>query len=206
MAKRKNDYFLLATEQVEYCVKASALLVELFENYSAENVLTYKDKIHEIEHLGDEIRHDIISRLAVEFITPIDQEDILHLVQIIDDITDALDEVVMECYMLRIENAPESALMLANKTNECVNALSEAIKELKNFKKPTHLRELLVHVNTIEGEADGLYVQANYDLFGNKTDAKEIIRDKTIYDSFENCCDLCEHASDVVEQIVMKNT
>ena len=88
MAKRKNDYFLLATEQVEYCVKASALLVELFENYSVENVLTYKDKIHEIEHLGDEIRHDIISRLAVEFITPIDQEDILHLVQIIDDIMD----------------------------------------------------------------------------------------------------------------------
>ena len=29
---------------------------------------------------------------------------------------------------------------------------------------------------------------------------------KAIYESLENCCDLCEHASDVIEQIIIKNT
>lgn len=29
---------------------------------------------------------------------------------------------------------------------------------------------------------------------------------KAVYDSLENCCDLCEHAADVIEQIIMKNT
>lgn len=206
MAKRKNDYFLLTTEQIDYCVQASALIKEMFEAYSTESVLDHKEKIHKLEHLADEARHDIISRLAVEFITPIDQEDILQLVQIIDDITDSLDEVVLECYMLRISEAPQHALELASKVNECVCALSDAVKELKNFKKPEKLHELLVNVNTIEGEADALYVQANYNLFDDGVDVKKIIRDKSIYECLENCCDLCEHASDIIEQIVMKNT
>lgn len=206
MAKRKNDYFELAVEQVEYCVNASSHIIELFENYSVERVLEYKQKIHSIEHTADLIRHNIISKLAVEFITPIDQEDILALVQIVDDITDALDEVVLECYMLRIDKIPCYAITLARKMNECVVALSDTVKELKNFKKPELLRKLLARVNEIEGEADKLYVQANYGLFGEETNVKKIISNKTIYDSLENCCDLCEHASDVIEQIVMKNT
>ena len=63
--------------------------------------------MHNIEHKADEIYHDILTRLSAEFITPIDQEDILRLVQIIDDVTDALDEVVLDCYMFHIDELPD---------------------------------------------------------------------------------------------------
>lgn len=206
MAKNKNDYFKLIEQQVEVSVQASDFLVKILENYSVDSMSTQRTKMHEIEHMGDEIHHDILTRLSAEFITPIDQEDILRLVQIIDDVTDALDEVVLDCYMYRIDEIPVGAPELSKVVDRCVKALHEAVKELKNFKRPETLRSLLVNVNTIESEADDIYVEAIHNLFVKETDSKKLIGNKTIYESLESCCDLCEHAADVIEQIIIKNT
>ena len=206
MAKVKNDYFKLIEQQVEFCMKASDFLEEILHNYSAENLSGQREKMHDIEHKADEVHHDILTRLSAEFITPIDQEDILHLVQIIDDVADALDEVVLEFYMFHIDKMPEDAPALSKVVNRCVKALYEAVKELKNFKKPEKLRKLLVEVNTIEGEADAAYVEAIHRLFGKETESKVLIGNKAVYESLENCCDLCEHAADVIDQIIIKNT
>lgn len=206
MAKNKNDYFKLIEQQVEYCVKASDFLEEILCNYSAENLSGQRDKMHEIEHQADDIHHNILTRLSSEFITPIDQEDILHLVQIIDDVADALDEVVLEFYMFHINKLPEDAPELSKVVNRCVKALHEAVRELKNFKKPDKLRSLLVEVNTIESEADEVYVEAIHRLFEKESESRALIGNKAVYESLENCCDLCEHAADVIDQIIIKNT
>lgn len=206
MAKVKNDYFKLMEQQMEHCVQAAALLEEILRNFSSENIIVQRDKMHEIEHSADEIHHDILTRLSAEFITPIDQEDILHLVQIIDDVTDALDEVVLEFYMFHIDKMPSEAPELSKIVNHCVKALYEAVKELKNFKKPENLRKMLVEVNTIESDADKVYIEAIHKLFGSESDSKVLIGSKVIYESLEDCCDLCEHAADVIEQIIIKNT
>lgn len=206
MAKKKNDYFKLAEQQIEYCVQASELLEEIICNYSTETIEEQQHKMHQIEHTADQIHHDILTRLSAEFITPIDQEDILLLIQIIDDVTDALDEVILEFYMYHIASIPVDAPELSKVVNRCVKALYEAIKELKNFKKPQTLRKLLVNVNSIEGEADKLYVEAVHNLFATDCDNKTLIGSNAIYESLEECCDLCEHASDIIEQIIIKNT
>lgn len=206
MAKIKNDYFRLIEEQVGCCVKASELLEEILTSSKAEDIESYKDKMHGIEHAADNIHHDILRRLSAEFITPIDQEDILRLVQIVDDITDAIDEVVIEFYMFDINKFPAATAELSKKVNLCVKALFSASAELKNFKKPEKLREGLIEVNTKESEADEIYIHAIHDLFTGDVDAKTLIGHKEIYDSLEECCDLCEHAADVIEQIIIKNT
>lgn len=206
MAKNKNDYFKLIEEQVVFCVQASDLLVDILKGYSYANIVDYRSKMHAIENAADEIHHDILTRLSAEFITPIDQEDILRLVQIVDDITDAIDEVVMDLYMYGLETLPTQVPAVASVVNRCVKALHTASGELKNFKKPAKLREYLIEANTIESEADTLYVEAIRELFASTGDAKTLIAGKAIFESLENCCDLCEHASDVIEQIIIKNT
>ena len=206
MAKNKNDYFKLIEQQVECCVEASNFLTEILCNYSAEDIPAQREQMHNIEHHADTLHHDILTKLSAEFITPIDQEDILRLVQIIDDVTDALDEVVMQFYMFHIDEMPEFAPELSKVVNKCVSALNTAAKELKNFKKPDALRGLLVEVNSIESEADVVYIKAIHKLFGECASQKTLIADKEVYDSLEHCCDLCEHAADVIEQIIIKNT
>lgn len=206
MAKKKNDYFQLLEQQIGFCVQASELLEEILHHADENNIQEYKERMHEIEHMADDVHHDILTRLSAEFITPIDQEDILRLVQIIDDITDALDEVVMELYMFCIRRIPEAAPAISSHVNRCVKALHAAAGELKNFKKPEKLREQLIEVNTIESEADAVYTEAIHTLFRTETDCKALIGAKEIYDSLEHCCDLCEHAADVIDQIIIKNT
>ena len=206
MARNKNDYFRLIKEQVEYCVEASDLLMEISCNYSAASIPQQKEKMHAIENKADELQHVILTGLSKEFITPIDQEDILRLVQIIDDVTDAIDEVVLELYMFHIDKMPEDAPAFSKLVNRCVKALYEAVKELKHFKKPATLRKLLVEVNTVESEADLAYVEAIHKLFGTETESRALFANKAVYEGLENCCDLCENASDVIEQIIMKNT
>lgn len=206
MAKKNNDYFELIKKQSSYCVEASNLLEEILCKFNAESVTAYRRQMHEIEHTADGIHHDILNKLSTEFITPIDQEDILRLVQIIDDITDALDEVILDVYMYHIDVIPERTAELSRIVNRCVKALNEATGALKSFKKPDTLRALLVKVNDIETEADSIYSDSIFRLFGNTTDVKTLIGAKAVYESLENCCDLCEHAADVIEQIIIKNT
>lgn len=206
MAKKQNDYFELIQKQSAHCVEASNLLEEILCKFQSDSVITYRKQMHTIENQADEIHHIILNKLSTEFITPIDQEDILRLVQIIDDITDALDEVILDVYMYHIDVIPERTADLSRVVNRCVKALYEATVELKNFKKPEKLRQLLVKVNDIEIEADNVYMESIYTLFGSALDGKELLGAKEVYEGLENCCDLCEHAADVIEQVVIKNT
>ena len=162
--------------------------------------------MHAIEHEADVLHHDILTKLTAEFITPIDQDDILRLVQIIDDVTDALDEVILEFYMYHIDEVPAYATEISKIVNRCVKALHNATKELKNFKKPDALRPLLIDVNNMESEADAEYIKAIHELFAADAPQKTLLAHKEVYESLEECCDLCEHAADVIEQIIIKNT
>lgn len=206
MAKKSNDYFELIKTQTSYCVEAANLLEEILGKFDVSKINEYRTQMHEIENKADEIHHDILSKLSVEFITPIDQEDILHLVQIIDDIADAIDEVILDMYMYHIDAISEKTVELSKVVNKCVKALDEAAVELKNFKKPSALRELLIKVNDIEIEADQIYAEAIYELFGSDAGEKVLVGRKAVYEGLEDCCDLCEHAADVIAQVIIKNT
>lgn len=206
MAKKNNDYFELIKKQTSCCVEASNLLEEVLCEFDMDSINEYRKQMHEIEHKADIIHHDILSKLSTEFITPIDQEDILRLVQIIDDITDALDEVILDIYMYHIDTISKKTVELSKNVNRCVKALDEAAIELKNFKKRDALHTLLVKLNDIESEADQIFVEGMYELFGSAVNGKILLGQKAVYEGLENCCDLCEHAADIIEQIVIKNT
>lgn len=206
MAKKRNDYFELIKKQSTFCIEASELLVSIINDFHADRVDEYRVKMHDIEHRADEVHHDILKKLSTEFITPIDQEDILRLVQIVDDITDALDEVILDIYMYHIDTVPDRAAEMSDIVDRCVKTLHEAAAELKNFKKPDALRQLLVKVNDVEIEADRVYVDVIRTLFGSNLDDRKLLGAKAVYEGLENCCDLCEHAADVIEQIIIKNT
>lgn len=205
MANR-TDYFALISAQTACCVQASALLASFFDDYRFDRLPEQKEAIHTIEHQADELHHEIMQKLSTEFLTPIEQEDIVHLVQIIDDVTDALDNVLLECYMYHMEQLPQGAKEFSRQVLSCVQTLHEAAGELKSFKKPAQLRTLLVNVNTKESQADEVYIEAVHNLFGNEHDVRRLLGGKAIFDSMEACCDQCEHAADVIDQIIMKNS
>lgn len=206
MAKKTNEYFLLIEQQAAICVEAAALLENILTEYSAAGMAVRRVEMHAVERRADGICHDIRNRLSAAFITPIDQEDILHLAQLLDDVTDALDEVALECNMFRLAELPAGAPAFAGLTRRCVGKLCEAAIELRNFRSSGRLRALLAEVNTLEEQADDAYATAIHDLFAEDAAPRTLIAGKAIFDCMEACCDLCGHAADVMDQIIIKNT
>lgn len=206
MAKKTNEYFLLIEQQAAICVEAAALLENILTEYSAAGMAVRRVEMHAVERRADGICHDIRNRLSAAFITPIDQEDILHLAQLLDDVSDALDEVALECYMFRLAELPAGAPAFAGLTHRCVGKLCEAAIELRNFRSSGRLRALLAEVNTLEEQADDAYATAIHDLFAEDAAPRTLIAGKAIFDCMEACCDLCGHAADVMDQIIIKNT
>ena len=68
------------------------------------------------------------------------------------------------------------------------------------------LREHIIHINTMEEQADKLFIAAMRKLHTTCTDPIVIITWREIYIYLEKCADACEHVADAVESIVMKNT
>ena len=79
------------------------------------------------------------------------------------------------------------------------------INEFADFKHSKVLHDHIVRINTMEEEADKLFMDCMYHLHGSCEDPFDVIAWREIYSTLEKCADACEHVADVVESTVMKN-
>ncbi len=204
---KDNNYFEMIANMAGFSCTAAVKLKDYIENYSPLTAESGRKEIHEIEHKGDDLRHEIMHKLVREFITPIEREDIYQLVQIIDDITDAIDDVPIKMYMLNVRSIAPRAVEFCELIVRITAVLKETTAEFHNYKKTDRLLPLIIEINNIESEADALYMQSIREIYTNdKLDAIEKTVWKEIYECFETCCDLCEHAADAIENAIMKNS
>ena len=91
LAPNEREYFDLFEQAGANIVRAAGLLDEMLAGYPDHRELA--GVIHDCEHDGDRIAHDIIQRLNHTFVTPFDREDIHELVSVLDDVVDFIDEV-----------------------------------------------------------------------------------------------------------------
>lgn len=204
MQEIKNYYFKLLEDQVEYSLQASDLLNEILCGYYASGISAQTEKMQTINNSADKHYHDALTRLSLEFITPIDQEDIIRFLHIIDTVTEELNQVVMAFYMFNINETPADSSVLSEFVNCCVKTLHKALKELEH-KRTGVLRKLLAEINTVTREANNAYAQSIHNLFKHETDFKRLMADRAVYQGLENCCKNCKQAADVIEQIAVKS-
>ena len=206
MRNDKRNYYEMMEQLVEYNCKASELLVSYLEEYSFARIDEMRREIHAVEHAADDAKHIVLRKLVREFVTPIGRDDILALVNIIDDITDAIDDVVIQLYIYGIDALPEGVAAMARLVATSTKAFQAAMAELHNFKCSQTLHSLIVQVNNIESDADEQHIESLHKLYANASyTPRELIGLREIYDRLESCCDLCEHGADVLENVVMNN-
>ncbi|NLW55709.1 MAG: DUF47 family protein [Firmicutes bacterium] len=206
MAKKNENYFHTFVELVKYSCDAAQLLNEIMNNFQAAEVEEKMRQMHEIEHAGDVERHRMIKRLAREFITPIEREDIVLMADTIDNVTDTIEDVLMRLYMFNFTTLRTDAIEMAAIIVKCCEALKEALEEFPNFRKSQVLHNMIVEINHLEEEGDRLFVKATRDLFVNAKDPVETLAWKETLEFMEKCCDACEDAAEVIESVMMKNS
>ena len=133
--KQRTNYFQMFVEMVEFSCSASRNLSKTLINFEVDKLPEIMDYIHKIEHSADDKKHEMMVKLADEFITPIEREDIMSLAQTIDDVTDSIEDVLMRIYMFNIQSIRSEALDFADVIIQCCDCLKKTMEEYHNFQK-----------------------------------------------------------------------
>ena len=207
MAKKENNYYFdVFTKCILYANDAATLLHDCLENYSPRGLKARLAEMHEIEHAADTVKHEMMHRLVKEFLPPIEREDIAELAHTIDDVTDAIEDVLLGMYMYNIKTLHREVHEFTDLITRCCEALKDMSGELQNFRKSTVLKEKIIVINELEEEGDRLYTDSMHRLYIEETDPIHIMAWTTLYDRLEKCCDCCEDVADMVEQVMLKNS
>jgi len=205
-SKQDRFYYDNLIEAAGVSCKAAEYLVECLSSYDLEDLEEKLSRMHGFEHCGDEKKHDMTSALAKAFVTPVDREDLALISQNIDEVTDAIEEVLQCFYMDQIATVREEAIAFAKKLVVCCQQMKELMGEFENFKKPAKLHEMVIRLNHAEEECDRLYLEACKQIRKESGNAMNFFFWREIYEKMERCADACEHVGDCVETVVMKNT
>ena len=206
MAKGDKFYFENYSECAALAKKAAAYLVECLENYDANNIEKVLEEMHVFEHSADMKKHEMNEMLAKAFVTPVDREDLDMMSQQLDTVLDLLEEVLQKLYIYNIQTIEPAAIQYAKHLVTACDLLGEIMCEFENFKKSGNLRPLIIKCNDVEEECDKLYLVTMHELTKKSTDVLVTLSWYKIYECLEACSDACEHVSECVGSIVMKNT
>src|SRR5579862_932780 len=109
---REEKFYDLFLKQVEIISDGSRLLLEGVR--AGNSILAAcATEISVLERRGDEIIHEIFTRLNQTFITPIDPEDIHSLSSRLDDVLDGIEDAVHRMVAYRLDSIPSEMILLA---------------------------------------------------------------------------------------------
>lgn len=206
MAKSDKFYFENFVASAKLSKEAAEYLVTCLENYDLDNLQSMLDAMHKIEHSADVKKHEMREVLAKAFVTPVDREDLDMLSHQLDDVVDAIEEVLQKFYIYNIRTMNPDAIEFAKKLVVSCDMLCTLMGEFENFKRSKAMHDLIIKLNDVEEECDRLYLASMHKLTKDCTDVMAVVCWKDIFDCLEACADACEHVSECVGSVVMKNT
>ncbi|HZK28639.1 MAG TPA: DUF47 family protein [Clostridia bacterium] len=204
--KKKNNYFELLRGLVVYTEEAADFLTLVTTDYKSQELESSLKAMHDIEHSADLALHDMTKKLAREFITPIERQDILSIANMIDDVTDAIEDVLMLLYMFNVKELRDEAHEFFKVIVACSGELANVMREFENFRKSNELLPHIIAINDLEEEGDAIYVRCMRRLYEENDDPIDVIAWTEIFRYMEGCCDDFEVVSQTVEHVIMKNT
>lgn len=200
-----TSFYELFAESARHSVEGAKLLHDIVTADLADRK-EIREKLHEIEHQGDEATHAINNRLAQTFVTPFDRDDITHMAALLDDCIDYMDEAADLIVLYRIDVLPKDLLVQVEVINKCAELTAAAMPRLQVM---DHLSSYWREVNRLENDGDQAYRHALKRLFDSAdsgTNPIDIIKIKDIIASLENCVDSFERVAFTVESIALKES
>lgn len=162
-------------------------------------------RMKDLEHVGDEITHDIVDRLNRTFVTPLEREDILALAHALDDVVDCLDGVSERLVLYKVTSVMPLAAKLAHLVVLGGEELVPLIASLRNMSNTKSINSQIQACMELENQADAVFHQALAEIFHDPKDPIELIKWKEILALLEDATDRIELVSKVVSSTVMRN-
>jgi predicted phosphate transport protein (TIGR00153 family) len=204
--KNSSKYFDGFREMCGYSADAADFLKEILADYDPERMASHRDRMHAIEHDGDVARHTMFRTLGKESRLPIEREDIIAMADALDVVTDSIEDVLICLYMFDIKEIRRDIFAIVGVLIKSIAVLREAVDEFPDFRTSRTLHEKLVEINSLEEEADRLYIEAVRGVYTDESLPPALATAWTnIYSYTEEVADAVEDVADVIESVMMKN-
>jgi predicted phosphate transport protein (TIGR00153 family) len=201
---KDHKFFDLFRQDTANLREGALALQELVDHF--EDVGKKYEHIKAIEHNGDNLTHEIFTKLRDTFITPLEREDIHGLASGLDDVLDCIEGVASRMWTFKVDRPTPEARKLVEIIVKAVEQIYEAIGHLETL---GHCHTFCTQINILEYEADVICREAIADLFDKAetpAEIKELIKLKEIYTRLEVAADRCEDVANVIEEIIVKST
>jgi uncharacterized protein len=197
---REEGFFDLFAKQAENIHEGAEALLKMLEHYTG--VPEQVQIIKAMEHEGDEIAHDLLTKLNQTFITPFDREDIHELCSQLDDVIDLIDAAASRFVLYRVGAVRAGTVDLVK---VLVSATAETTAAVKSLEKPQEALKHCIEINRYENDSDRLCRTLIAQLFDEETDSVQIIKWKEIFEVIETAVDKCEDVANVIEGVIIKS-
>jgi len=201
---KDHKFFDLFREDAANLREGARALQDLVDRY--EDVEGKYQRIKAIEHQGDNLTHELFTRLRDTFITPLEREDIHGLSSGLDDVLDCIEGVASRMWTYKLGKPTPEVKKLVDIIVQAVDQIFEAVDHLESL---AHVHAFCKQINILEYEADVICREAISDLFAKAETAaelKDLIMLKEIYSRLEIAADRCEDVANVIEEIIVKST
>ena len=210
MFKRKkepksNYYFDSFPVLAEYSVQCGEMILDFLKNFNVEGLEDIKTNVHLIEHKADELKHEVTAKLLTEFMTPIDREDIFELLRLIDDVTDAIEEISLKLYLYNYTELPPDTVEFTELTLECMKKMVECLKQFPHYLNKEVFDPYVKAVIQLEEAGDARYIEDMHSLYLTETDGFKRHKAEAIYTMLEEVSDKCREVCRYVQNIALKN-
>jgi uncharacterized protein Yka (UPF0111/DUF47 family) len=201
----KDRVFYTLFEQVaDTMSKMGRVLKEVVKEPDYDKRAGLISQIEDLEHVNDDLTHQIFTELGRNFITPFDREDIHYLATSLDDVCDYIFATAKKINFYKVNPNDQGIQKMADLIEQGSEQIKIAVHELRNMRDMRKITEALVKVNSIENQADDIFDLSIERLFETEPDAKEVIKKREIYQVMEIVTDKCEDAANVIESIIIK--
>ncbi len=141
---REERFFELFVDLAAVIQSASRALLEMLDKM--DDLDARATNIRDLEHRGDNLTHDIKTRLNKTFITPFDREDIHALSSHMDDVLDNIEVAANKIVLYKIVTRSPRAVELGQIIVRCADRMHTAVGELE---KGDHVVEHCIEQNRL---------------------------------------------------------
>lgn len=202
LTPKEDSFYDLFGISAEHLVTAAKELTNLLAMPDAASRRAVAERMHELEHLGDEATHEIIRKVNTSFITPFDREDIHALASRLDDCMDHMEEAADMVDLYHVSEFPKGVAKQIEIIGRMAEVTAAAMPRLRSM---NDLSEYWIEINRLENQADKHYRRLVANLFEN-TDTIHVLKMKDIVTSLESAADAFEAVANTVEGIALKES
>ena len=204
MSPRSDNYFILFNELAACTVRGAKLLARLSVEHDAVAFDLLFADIQKTEGEADKVTGNIFMSLHKSFITPFDRWEIKDLAKALDDMIDCMEDIPQRAKLYGPGAFTPEMAALGQITLRATEKVQEAVALLSDMKNAEQILRICQEIGEIESEADRIMRAGMQRLFSDGSDARTLIRDKELYELFEEAVDRSEDAADVIHGVVLE--